>query len=90
MTIECDRETRAIRRLVVQRELPQRGDVTTTFTLVDARPADESRYRPEGHLAAPYEILSRQSNDDRRREILANWFGSDVDRWIKPPPRKSD
>ena len=36
MTIECDRETRAIRRLVVHRELPQRGDVTTTFTLVDA------------------------------------------------------
>ena len=37
MTIECDRETRAIRRLVIHRELPQRGDVTTTFTLVDAQ-----------------------------------------------------
>jgi hypothetical protein len=84
MTIECDRETRAIRRLVTHRDLPQRGVVTTTFTLVDARPADESRYRPEGHLIAPYEILSRDSNDARRQEILSNWFGPEADRWIKP------
>ncbi len=83
MTIECDRETRAIRRLVVHRQVPPRGEVTTTFTLVDARPADASRYRPEGHLAQPYEVLSRDSNDTRRREILSNWFGSEVDRWIK-------
>ena len=84
MTIECDRETRAIRRLVIHRQLPPRGEVTTTFTLVDARPADESRYRPEGHLTAPYEFLSRDSNDARRREILSNWFGPEVNRWIKP------
>jgi hypothetical protein len=69
---------------VVHRELPQRGDGTTTFTLVDARPADESRYRPEGHLTAPHEFLSRDSNDARRREILSNWFGPEVNRWIKP------
>ncbi len=35
MIIECDRETRAIRRLVVKRELPQHGSATTTFTLVE-------------------------------------------------------
>jgi hypothetical protein len=54
-----------------------------SFTLVDARPADTSRYRPDGHLAAPYELLSRESNDARRREILSTWFGSDLDHWIK-------
>jgi hypothetical protein len=84
MTIECDRETRAIRRLVVHRQVPPHGEVTTTFTLVDARPADASRYRPEGHLIAPYEILSRDSNDARRQEVLSNWFGPETDRWIKP------
>ena len=90
MTIECDRETRAIRRLVVHRQVPPRGEVTTTFTLVDARPADASRYRPEGHLTQPYEVLSRGSNDARRREILSNWFGSELHRWIKQPLRQTD
>lgn len=90
MILECDRETRAIRRLVVHRDMPQQGTVTTTFTLVEARAADESLCRPEGHLTAPYEILSRDSNDTRRREILANLFGPEVERWIKQPPRTSD
>lgn len=88
ITIECDKETRAIRRLVVQREMPQQGVTTTIFTLVDSRAADASRYQPEGHLAAPQGVLSRHSHDKRRREILANWFGREVDRWIKPLPGK--
>jgi hypothetical protein len=83
MTIEFDKETRAIRRLVVQREVPQQGQVTTTFTLVEARPADESLYQAEGHLTEPYEIMTRDSPVDRRREILAEALGLEGNNWIR-------
>jgi hypothetical protein len=82
-TIEVDRETKAVRRLVIDRELPQQGPSTVTFTLVNTRPADESKYRPEGHLTEPFRLLTHDTQPDSRRELLANWFGSYAEHWIK-------
>jgi hypothetical protein len=84
-TIEVDRDTKTVRRLVIERELAQQGPSTVTFTLVDSRPADEAKYRPEGHLAEPFRLLTRDSQPDNRRELLVNWFGSYAERWIKTP-----
>jgi len=81
-TIEVDRETKAVRRLVIKYDHPQQGVSTTTFTLVDARSPDDTMYAPEGHLKQPFQIYSRDSKRDYRVEILTNWFGASAGRWI--------
>ena len=81
--LEVDKETKAIRRLVIERRFPQRGASTVTFTLVEARTPDESKYQAEGHLTAPFRVFTRDSNPERRSEALATWFGGPVDRWIQ-------
>ncbi len=82
-TIEVDRETKAVRRLVIERDIPQHGTSTVTFTLVDSRTPDESKYRPEGHLIEPFRLLTRETQPDKRRELMTNWFGPAAERWIK-------
>lgn len=82
-TIEVDRETKAVRRLVIERDIPQHGTSTVTFTLVDSRTPDESKYRPEGHLSEPFRLLTRETQPDKRRELMTNWFGPAAERWIK-------
>ncbi len=84
-TIDVDRETKAVRRLVIEREIPQHGTSTVTFTLVDSRTADETKYRPEGHLTEPFRLLTRETQPDKRRELMMNWFGPNAERWIKGP-----
>jgi len=84
-TIEVDRESKVVRRLVLDREFPEFGKSTVTFTLVDTRPATETDYSPAGHLEQRYELLSRATVPDRRRELLTNWFGSPAERWIVTP-----
>lgn len=81
-TIEVDRETKAIRKLVLEREVDGSHSVST-FTLVDSRLADESLYRPEGHLTEPYKILGTDTQRVDRRERILNWFGSRADRWLR-------
>lgn len=81
--IEVDRETKVVRRLMIERELPQQGSSTVTFTLVTSRPPDESKYRPEGHLTEPFRLLTRDTQPDNRRELMTNWFGPAAERWIK-------
>ncbi|MFM7074197.1 MAG: hypothetical protein ACKO38_20610, partial [Planctomycetota bacterium] len=88
-TIEVDRETKAVRRLVIDRDIPQQGASTVTFTLVDTRAPDEANYRPQGHLVAPYRLLTRDTRLDLRRELMANWFGPLAERWLKTPETKS-
>jgi hypothetical protein len=83
--IEVDRETKVVRRLAIERELPQQGLSTVTFSLIDSRPADELKYRPEGHLTEPFRLLTRRTQPDNRRELMSNWFGPAADRWIKTP-----
>ncbi|MCX7397655.1 MAG: hypothetical protein NT138_08275 [Planctomycetales bacterium] len=83
--IEVDRETKAVRRLVIERELPQQGLSTVTFSLIDSRPAEKLKYRPEGHLTEPFRLLTRTTQPDNRRTLMSNWFGPAADRWIKTP-----
>ena len=81
-TIEVDRETKAIRKLVIEREFEHASSIST-FTLVDSRLADESLYGPEGHLSEPYRIFSNETSATRRRELVTNWFGPTSDQWMK-------
>ncbi len=83
MTIEVDKETKAVRRLVIKRNLYQQGESTVTFTLVDSRVPDQSKYRAEGHLTEPFRVLTRDATPDKRREMLTGWLGSMADRWMK-------
>jgi hypothetical protein len=83
-TIEVDRETKAIRKLVIEREF-ERSSSVSTFTLVDSRVADESLYGPEGHLTEPYRIFSSETNASRRRELITNWFGPTSEQWMQIP-----
>ncbi|MFM8538709.1 MAG: hypothetical protein ACKOES_11675 [Planctomycetaceae bacterium] len=89
-TIEIDRETKAVRRLVLEREFPEFGRSTVTFTLVDTRPADEKRYDPLGHLEEPARIIDRATGPGERRDLLEKWFGSQANRWIRMPEEAQD
>jgi hypothetical protein len=82
-TIEVDRESKAIRRLVIEREFPDRSSTVVTFTLVDSRLADEKMYRPQGHLTEPRRLFSREIEVAKRRELMVNWFGPSAERWIQ-------
>ena len=83
VTIEVDKETKAIQRLVVERDMPQRGASTLTCTLVDARAPDDSLYRAEGHMSEPFRLLTRHAQPDKRRDLLVKRFGPGAQRWIK-------
>ncbi len=89
MTLEVDKETKAVRKLVLRRHTPQQGDATITFLLVDARTPDETKYRAEGHLIEPFQIFSRDHQAEKRRDVLNSWFGIAADRWITPEGKKS-
>ncbi|MCA8985532.1 MAG: hypothetical protein KDA76_17550 [Planctomycetaceae bacterium] len=89
-TIEVDRETKAIRRLVVEREFPDQSSTVVTFTLVDSRLADEEMYRPEGHLTEPRRLFARETDATKRRELMVNWFGPHAERWIQIPETTSN
>lgn len=82
-TIEVDRETKAVRRLVLERDSLEFGRSTVSFTLVETRPADERRYGAIGHLEEPARIIDRTTSPDGRRELLAKWFGSQANGWIR-------
>jgi hypothetical protein len=81
-TIEVDRETKAIRKLIIEREF-ERSSSISTFTLVESRLADESLYSAEGHLTQPFRIFSTETSASRRREFINNWFGPASDQWMQ-------
>lgn len=81
-TFEVDRETKAIRKLVVEREFAGQTLCTIEFTLVDSRLAEESDYVVEGHLQEPHQIYSNETSLDKRREMVMHWFGPIAARWI--------
>lgn len=80
--LEVDRETKAIRKLVIERNRPQRWGMKVTFRLTDSQAADESQYAIEGHLPKNARIMTRDFQNDRRREILAAWLGGPAERWV--------
>jgi hypothetical protein len=82
-TIEVDRESKAVRRLTLNRSLPEQGECKVTFTLVDSGIPDESKYSVDGHLKEPFTVYKRDSRADQRRKALSNWNGMAAERWIK-------
>jgi hypothetical protein len=82
-TIEVDQETKAIRKLVVEREFNDQTSSVTTFTLVDSRVSDESRYHPKGHLNESARVFANETSPTRRRELIVNWFGPTSEQWIQ-------
>jgi hypothetical protein len=88
-TLELDAETKAVRKLTLKRANKTDGGTTTvTFTLIDTRPVEHARYGLEGNLVEPFQIYDRDTQPERRREILARWVGSRVDAWLKPAAKK--
>jgi hypothetical protein len=73
-----------VRRLRIERELPQQGVSEMSFTLTASGAPDESKYQPEGHLEKPYRLLTRENQPDVRRQLLRTWFSPIAERWIKP------
>ena len=88
--IGVDKETKAVRQLVLHRQLPQRGASILTFTLVDARTPDESKYHPEGHLTEPSRIVASDVSVERRRELLVARFGPAAEKWIQSERTTTD
>jgi hypothetical protein len=88
-TIEVDRETKTIRKLIIEREFEGSSSIAT-FTLVDSRLADELLYRPEGHLSEPFRIFSLETNAGRRRELISSWFGPVAEQWMQILEKKSN
>lgn len=85
--LDIDRETKAIRRLQIDRVRPTRFASTVEFTLVESKAADESKYSVAGHTQNSGEVMSRSSRIDRRRELLNNFLGVPAERWILPGGR---
>jgi hypothetical protein len=72
--IEIDAETKVIRRLVLTRTRQGQPFATITYTLVESRPQDDSKYVLEGHLAAPFEVFTPTTHPQECRKILDGWF----------------
>ncbi|MGF1582040.1 MAG: hypothetical protein ACFCD0_22160 [Gemmataceae bacterium] len=81
--LEIGSETKAIRRLVMDRRFGNGRTSTITFTLVETRVADTQLFRPEGHLLKPFVILDQDSKPDRRSDVLRRWFGPMAARWLR-------
>jgi hypothetical protein len=81
--LELDTETKALRRVVLDRVGPLRS-VTTTYTLVETQTLADDRYRLEGHLVAPFEIYTADNQPQLRRQILGVVFGPRAADWFKP------
>jgi hypothetical protein len=72
--LEIDAETKVLRRLVLTRTRLGRPFATITYTLVESRPQDDSKYVLEGHLSAPFDIYTPTNNPQQCRETLDRWF----------------
>jgi hypothetical protein len=81
--LEVDAETRVVRRMVVCRVLNGLPFATVTYTLSETDSLDPDDYLLEGHLTDPFEIYTRDHVPQRRKELLARWFGPLSERWIR-------
>ncbi len=73
--IEVDAQTRVIRRMVVRRVWKGEPFATVTYSLLETDALDPTDYQVEGHLSDPSEIFTRDHEPQRRKELLARWFG---------------
>jgi hypothetical protein len=84
--LELDTETKALRRVVLDRVGPR--SITTTYTLVETQTQADDQYRLEGHLTSPYEIFTADHHPERRGPILQLPFGPRALDWFKPTPKE--
>ena len=83
--LELDAETKAVRKLTLKRTNQTDSSTTTvTFTLIDTRPVEHTRYELEGNLVEPFLIYDRDFQPQHRREMLSRWVGPQIDAWLKP------
>jgi hypothetical protein len=81
--LEVDAETRVIRRMVVRRVWEGEPLATVTYSLTETDALDPAKYQVEGHLTDPSEIFTRDHEPQRRRELVARWFGARPGRWLR-------
>lgn len=82
VTAEIDRDTHEVQQLSIERRLPEQT-MTTTYTLIESKPADTALYAPEGHLEDMNRVIDSRVSLDRRREILIRRLGPVASRWIR-------
>ncbi len=78
LVLEIDRETRVVRRMIIERLRDGRPFATVTYTLVESEPLKDDLYRLEGHLTEQTEVASLESNPGARRSLLKRWFGPEA------------
>lgn len=83
-TLTIDAETKVVRKAELVRMVMGKPAATVTFTLADSRTQDDKLYSPEGHLTAPYEMLTAAADAQRRTDFLRRSFPRMMD-WPMPP-----
>ncbi len=68
--LTVDRDTSAVRRLVLRRALPGGGEATITFDLIETATRDAAAYTPAAHLAAGAGVHDATEPGPRRRVLL--------------------
>lgn len=88
---EIDPETRVVRRMSVKRVLKGRPFAEVTYTLSETASLDPDQYRVEGHLSTPFEVFNAEHKPERRKDLLARWFGPQSGGWFRSlgPPDAS-
>jgi hypothetical protein len=72
-TLEIDTEAKVVRRLLLDRNRAGVPWAKVTFTLTETRPADDSKYQLEGHLASPFRIHEENIEPRVKLELLKRW-----------------
>jgi hypothetical protein len=83
--LEIDAETRVIRRLVVRRVWDGEPLATVSYSLSETDARDPADYQVEGHLTDPSQVFTRDHDPQRRKELLARWFGNRPGRRLRAP-----
>ncbi|MBN9518221.1 hypothetical protein J0H58_06835 [bacterium] len=68
--LTVDRETHAVRRLVLRRVLPGGDEATITFDLIETATRDTAAYTPAAHLDAGARVHDAAEPGPRRRVLL--------------------
>lgn len=80
--VVVDRKTKIVQEMVARRRSPHRGFSTVTFTLAETSTPEPTRYQLEGHLFETSIVLTRESQPDRRRDVLTNVLGPATQGWL--------
>lgn len=85
VTAQIDRSSHEVRQLVLERRLAEHL-TTTTYRLVESKPADIALYSVEGHMDDRNLVLDSRVPLERRRELLVRRLGPFAGRWLQHAP----